>query len=226
MKKIGVYEIFSSIQGEGILQGIPSVLIRLVGCNLDCSWCDTQSFLKGGRGTYYKLEQIVDALDSYCCKNVVITGGEPFIHQELPILTRELHERGYHITIETNATLYQEVVCDLISMSPKLSNSVVTDPDTKSNKIDIGVIRKFISNFDYQIKFVVNDQEDMEEVSSILKEIGDYDPFRVMIMPMAATLKDLQLVQKKVLKLCIDYNMRYANRLQLQIWDNQSEVLN
>lgn len=74
MKKIGIYEMFASIQGEGLLQGIPSVLLRLVGCNLSCSWCDTQDFLQGGRGTYYSLEEIMDALAVYDCRNIVITG--------------------------------------------------------------------------------------------------------------------------------------------------------
>ncbi|MEK4477179.1 7-carboxy-7-deazaguanine synthase QueE [Paenibacillus sp. FSL R7-0048] len=227
MKKIGIYEMFASIQGEGLLQGIPSVLLRLVGCNLSCSWCDTQDFLQGGRGTYYSLEEIMDALAVYDCRNIVITGGEPFIHPELPLLTQELHQRGYHITIETNATLYQEVTCDLISMSPKLTNSVVTEADgQKRNKIDLETIRKFIANYSYQIKFVVSERDDMDEVASILAEVGDYDPFRVMIMPMAATIQELQRVQKKVLKMCIDHNMRYANRLQLQIWNNKSEILN
>jgi 7-carboxy-7-deazaguanine synthase len=224
-------EMFKSIQGEGRLEGVPSVLVRLSGCNLNCCWCDTRYHFQNGSGFEITYDDFLERLRSYNCKNVIITGGEPLINPQISAITGLLKNLGFHITIETNATVARTVDCDLISMSPKLSHSI---PYSSNNgrlierhdkmRINPEAIKFFIKNYDYQIKFVVRDKaEDFEEVKKILNQIGDYDLFKVLIMPLASSRNQLYKVQKNLARLCINNGFRYANRLQLQIWGRSCE---
>lgn len=229
--EIQIYEIFKSIQGEGRLQGVPSVFVRLVGCNLRCRWCDTKHFFYPEKVIDISIEKLMDSISLYECKNIVITGGEPLINSQILILVKILKTQGYHVTIETNATMVKNIDCDLISMSPKLSNSIPYDLENEAiqkhanSRIKIDAIKHYIKNNDYQIKFVVRDkQEDIDEVKDILEQIDDYDPFKVLIMPLAASRSNLYKIQKNLARLCIKNGLRYANRLQLQIWGNKIEV--
>src|ERR1700716_933574 len=118
-----ISEIFYSVQGEGILVGVPSVFVRTSGCNLRCTWCDTPYTSWQPEGEECALEQIVAEVERYPARHVVITGGEPMIAPEIVTLTQMLRERQRHITIETAGTIFVPVACDLMSISPKLANS-------------------------------------------------------------------------------------------------------
>src|SRR5579883_2126971 len=115
-----IAEIFYSIQGEGTLAGVPSVFIRTSGCNLRCRWCDTPYTSWNPEGREMSVSEIVDAARSYGARHAVVTGGEPMLFEETVELT---HALGMHVTIETAGTVYREVKCDLMSISPKLANS-------------------------------------------------------------------------------------------------------
>src|SRR5947209_8183444 len=118
-----IAEIFFSIQGEGRLAGVPSAFVRTSGCNLRCAWCDTDYTSWQPEGEHLSVTAILDRLVEYPTKHVVVTGGEPMLLPEVVDLCAGLRERGYHITIETAATVFRPVVCHLASLSPKLSNS-------------------------------------------------------------------------------------------------------
>ncbi len=228
---INICELFQSIQGEGNLQGMPSVILRLTGCNLNCKWCDTQMLLKDNKGIEYTDEMLLKVLQGYNCSHIIITGGEPTINTNLNELIKILKDNGYYVTVETNATNIIDLDCNLVSMSPKLSNSV---PFTKQDedklaeynkqRININAIKHYIQNNNYQIKFVCRGlQSDIDEVKNILKLIGEYDSTKVMIMPLADSREQLYFVQKELIRLCVKNNLRYANRLQLQVWNNEKE---
>lgn len=228
---INVCEMFYSIQGEGILEGIPSVLVRLVGCNLCCDWCDTKDIMNKENYVTLNENELLERLSMYQCKYVIITGGEPTLFQSLEQLICLLQKHGYHITVETNGTIKTKIHCNLISISPKLSNSIPksirSEEQLKSynqKRINIDAIRYHMRNGNYQIKFVVRDmQEDFDEIKEILSEIGEYDEERILIMPQAASVEQLNEMQAKIVRLCIINKMRYANRLQLQVWGNENE---
>jgi organic radical activating enzyme len=121
-----VNEIYPSIQGEGLLIGLPAVFIRLQGCNLRCPWCDQPSALSFSEGgASLEVEQILDKVSEYKIRHVVITGGEPFAQEGLATLVRELAQRDYSVQIETNGTLWQEGLEEVenlyITCSPKWS---------------------------------------------------------------------------------------------------------
>ncbi len=230
--KIRIRELFKTIQGEGIFQGIPSVILRLTGCNLNCEWCDTKKLLSDNKDIEYTDEMLLNILEDYGCSHVIITGGEPTIHSNLNELIWILKNKGYYVTVETNATNIMDLDCDLVSMSPKLSNSEKGILNEEKNisgyntkHINFNAIKHYIRNNNYQIKFVCRAlQQDIDEVKDVLMQIGEYDPTRVMIMPLANSREQLYLVQKAIIGFCIDNNLRYANRLQLQVWNNEEEI--
>src|SRR5689334_16567065 len=123
-RALKIAELFYSIQGEGSLVGVPSVFIRTSGCNLRCVWCDTPYTSWQPEGEDFTIQQIVNSVKEFGGRHAVVTGGEPMIAPEIVSLTEELQRMGLHITIETAGTVYQPVQCNLMSISPKLRNSV------------------------------------------------------------------------------------------------------
>ena len=166
-----ISEIFYSIQGEGRLLGVPSVFIRTSGCNLRCLWCDTPYTSWRPEGKSWSVDKILGQVVNYPTRHVVITGGEPLLAAEIEELTERLKQRGAHITIETAATIFKPMACDLLSMSPKLAHSTPWKRQRgkfaamhERRRLNYAVIQKFLDAYDYQVKFVVEQREDFEEI--------------------------------------------------------------
>ena len=134
MKVLRVNEIFKSVQGEGSRMGIPSIFIRLAGCNVNCRWCDTDHSLQGEMLPEHVLME-VNGLSRGRCNSVVITGGEPTIQEELPRLVRLLKSEHYHISIETNGTGKVPTGVDFIAMSPKTGTVTIETRQCNDLKI-------------------------------------------------------------------------------------------
>ena len=114
-KTYPIVEIFHSVQGEGYHTGTPSIFIRFGGCNLQCSWCDTD-FSKWDK---MSITEIMTILEQWTTRRIIYTGGEPAM-QKLRPLSDELHSKGYNIAIETNGTIeLKEGLVDWICVSPK-----------------------------------------------------------------------------------------------------------
>ena len=242
-----VNEIFYSLQGEGFLAGVPSVFIRLAGCPLRCRWCDTKYAWDQTSGQDYTIAEIVQTVQQWSCKFIVVTGGEPMINTDLPQLLHQLKATDKHITIETAGIAFiPDLACDLMSISPKLSNSapsienriqktedrtlaptpVVGARGTKVRRqkflrLDVVVLRELIDNYKYQLKFVVDSQVDLAEIQQTLKEIGDVDSEKVTLMPQAATRDELLVKSPMVAELCKRTGFAFSPRLQVLLWNNQ-----
>ena len=121
VRGLRVSEIFYSIQGEGILAGVPSVFVRLSGCNLRCVWCDTPYASWEPQGEEMAVEQIIERIRQWPAGHVVVTGGEPMIMPEIAALCDALHQQNMHITIETGGTVYAPVAVDLASTTGRRS---------------------------------------------------------------------------------------------------------
>lgn len=118
MRKIN--EIFYSLQGEGFHTGTPAVFVRFSGCNLRCDFCDTRH----EEGTMMTDEQIVETVASYPARTVILTGGEPGLWVDEPLISR-LHEAGKYVCIETNGTRLLPEGIDWVTCSPKENAPVV-----------------------------------------------------------------------------------------------------
>ena len=221
-------ELYKSIQGEGFLTGKESVFVRASGCNLRCWFCDTPYASWNPEGADLSVRQLVEQISALACDYVVLTGGEPMLFAELIPLCGELRARQKHITIETAGTLYLPVECDLMSISPKTSSSAPTadeypkwhrrHEETRHNPC---VIERLVSEYDYQLKFVVSTSLDVEEVESYLDDFPQIDRDRVMLMPEGSTPE--QLVEKTAwLKpLCQRRGLRLCPRKQIEWFGTQ-----
>jgi len=221
-----ISEIFYSLQGEGFLAGIPSVFVRLAGCPLRCKWCDTKYAWDQKSGTDYGINEIVEAVNRADGRFIVITGGEPMINSDLPQLTKELKARDKHITIETAGIAFIPALpCDLMSISPKLSNSTPTEPELaaihEDSRLDLAVLRELIDNYKYQLKFVVDSQADLSEIQQTIEEIGNVDLEKVMLMPQAQTREEYLQKALLVSDWCKRSGLRFCHRLQVLFWENQ-----
>ena len=182
-----IAEVFHSLQGEGRLTGTPSVFIRTSGCNLRCWFCDTPYTSWSPEGEQYTLDRLMERALSWECDHVVVTGGEPMLAPEVVELTRRLKDRGRHITIETAGTVWQPVACDLMSISPKLRNSTPQGTDWaerhESRRHQPDVIRRLVTEYGCQLKFVIDTPEDLVDVEDWLREFPEVRGEDVYLMP-------------------------------------------
>jgi len=221
-----VNEIFYSLQGEGFMAGVPSVFVRLAGCPLRCRWCDTKYAWSKEAGRRQTIAEIVRKVRQWPCRYVVITGGEPMINSDLPELIKELKDTEKHVTIETAGIAYiADMPCDLMSISPKLSNSV---PDGeklaaihRDSSLDIAVLKELIDHYNYQLKFVVDFESDLPEIEETIEKLSNVDSEKVMLMPQAATRDELLKKALMVADLCKRTGYSFCQRLHILLWDNQ-----
>ena len=225
---VQIAEIFYSIQGEGRFVGMPSVFIRTSGCNLRCVWCDTPYTSWAPEGKKWSVREILNEVAKHAGRPVVVTGGEPLLAAEIEELTAQLKALGAHITIETAATLFKPVTCDLVSMSPKLAHSTPWQRAKgtfakmhETARLNIEVMRQFIGGYDYQLKFVVDQREDFDEIEEILGQLEDVDRSRVLIMGQGKTTRELRNKIKWIIELCKEYGFGYTPRLHIELFGNR-----
>ncbi|MGE0616757.1 MAG: 7-carboxy-7-deazaguanine synthase QueE [Bacteriovoracia bacterium] len=188
--------IFFTRQGEGKYTGVPSVFVRLSGCNLRCTWCDTPYSSHAPERLSHTVEETLERLLAFDCEHVVVTGGEPFLQPGVKALIDGLVDAGRFVTVETNGTIALETKAQFLSISPKLGNS--TGPQTVGNheklRLDLDTLVKLVQ-VPHQLKFVVSSEEDVREVQSITKELrtrlGEYDESNVMLMPQGVSVPAL-----------------------------------
>ena len=214
-----VNEIFHSLQGEGLLAGTPSVFVRLAGCPVQCEWCDTKYAWDANEGEELPISEIVNKIVQWPCRYVVITGGEPMVNPQLPDLAGALKERNKHITIETAGIKFVAgLACDLMSVSPKLSNSGAKRP--LDNTFDpFSSIRQLIRRYPYQLKFVVDSPDDLPEIQEAVEQIGGYQPEKVMLMPQAKTRDELIAKSPMVAQMCRETGYVFCQRLHILLYD-------
>jgi 7-carboxy-7-deazaguanine synthase len=228
---IRIAEIFHSVQGEGKLTGVPSVFIRTSGCNLRCWYCDTPYASWKPEGDQWTIDEILEKSQAFSCQHIVITGGEPMIVPDLPMLVERLRRHQNHVTIETAGTVSfsPTIKCDLMSISPKLSNST---PDLSvagawHEKHQLARHRPEVvyelmrTNGDYQLKFVVGSVLDAEEVLEYLEQLQEYNPENVMMMPRATTSEELKLHAEWLGPWCRSRGMRYCDRAHIHWFGNR-----
>jgi 7-carboxy-7-deazaguanine synthase len=226
-----ISEIFYSIQGEGELTGVPSVFVRTSGCNLRCSWCDTPYASWNPEGEQRTVDSIVAEVQAHAtARHVVLTGGEPMIAKDIRTLASELKMLGYHITIETAATLPPEgIACDLASLSPKLLNSAPdgTEHATWRKKHEAtrwrpDAVRAWLDGYGWQFKFVVSAPADVDELEGMLTSLGrDIPRHKVLLMPEATSLETMRQRANWLGELCKARGYRYAHRLHIELYGNK-----
>ncbi len=223
-----IAELFYSIQGEGRLAGVPSTFVRTSGCNLRCSWCDSDYTSWRSEGEKYGVAEVLDRLAAFPTKYAVVTGGEPLIAPGIEELCAGLRERGYHITLETAATVFKPVACDLASLSPKLANSTPYQREGgrfaemhERLRLQFDVIQAFMGHCDYQLKFVLDQPGDVGEVLTILEQLPGVDRAKVLLMPQGVTVAELEPRGRWLAEVCKEHGFRYCPRLHIDLYGNR-----
>jgi len=164
----------------------------------------------------------MEAVACYPARHVVVTGGEPMIAREIVELTRRLREAGRHITIETAGTVFAPVVCDLMSISPKLANSTPQGEWAERHermRIQPGVLLRLIAEYDYQLKFVVAHRNDMPELRGLITSLRA-DPGKVILMPEGVDTSVLRERGVWLAEICKQEGFRFSPRLHVDLWGN------
>jgi len=215
--KIQISEIFYSLQGEGRLSGIPSVFVRLSGCPLRCRWCDTKYAWDYKAGREFEIEDVEKEISNYDTPYLVITGGEPMVHPDLEELVGKLARKGRHITIETSGIRsIRGLACDLMSISPKLSNAGGPKEWFRPDEI-----KKLLKDYDYQLKFVVDRPDDLDEIAVCLETLGTVEPYKVYLMPQASNRTEYLQKALWIAESCLKTGFSFSGRLQVMLWDGQ-----
>lgn len=246
------YSTQGTIQGEGKLSGIPCIFIRTSNCQLTCAWkgvngdgslCDTHYSSwepeKNKTTIEFILATIYHNVKDTNIKHVVISGGEPFVQvRKLRYLVTGLKALGLHVTIESNGIVFDEEISkmvDLISLSPKLSNSTphaanlintgmeYNEKRAKSHETqrrNIPAIQSWIDSSnaspdrDFHLKFVVTSPQDIDEIKrDYLDHLTNFKPEDIMLMPEGITPEDLMERSLWISEACVENGFRFCPRL-------------
>jgi 7-carboxy-7-deazaguanine synthase len=226
--KLRIAEIFASIQGEGIWVGTPSTFVRVSGCNLRCVWCDTPYASWAPEGPTQSVDEILADVIGRGIEHVVVTGGEPMIFDAIEPLLQALKTAGHTITIETAGTVFRQVPCDLMSISPKLANS--TPPPIsgwaerhEATRNDLSALCQLIRDYPHQLKFVVNPDAgtaDISEIESLLAQLPRVQPDRVLLMPEGTDSVTLQRRMRALVPIAMAHGWRLTPRMHVDLFGN------
>ncbi len=235
-----ISEIYSSRQGEGRLTGTPSVFVRTSGCNLRCRFCDTPFASWSPEGETLTVQQIVERVllesgePDRSFRHIVLTGGEPMLQRDVEELCLRFNELGFHMTIETAGTIYRDLCCDLMSISPKFANSTpsIEQAGTWRQKHEATrhqpeTVRQLMNQYEYQLKFVVDHPDDLVEIRSFLNDLNPHwesnanIKSRVMFMPQGIDLADLQAREVWLKPLCDQWGVVFCPRKHIQWYGNR-----
>ena len=157
-----ISEIFYSLQGEASRAGLPTVFVRLTGCPLRCTWCDTTYAFTGGR--VMPLSAILDAVAAYGARQVCVTGGEPLAQKNCLPLLATLCDAGYDVSLETSGAL------DISPVDARVSRIVdLKAPGSGESDRNLWPNLDLLSARD-ELKFVIKDRADYEWACATIAE--------------------------------------------------------
>ena len=202
-----VNEIFLSIDGEGIRTGMPTTFIRLFGCNLRCSYCDTMYSceVQDGEVPYKEMsvEEILDMCNDLGCTNITLTGGEPLIHESVNVLIQELVNYNYWVNVETNGSIVPVIRHPFLFYTMDFK----TESSGMSGKMSMDALNSLCKKD--ALKFVVGSQEDLNQALRVLLDMKS-EP-QIYFSPVFGKIDPKDIVQ-----FLID-NKLYASKVQVQL---------
>lgn len=217
-----ITEIFFSLQGETSASGLPFIFIRLTGCNLRCTYCDSAYAFKNGQKM--SLLEIVEHLKTFPTNRVLITGGEPLVQRNTPTLIRELTSRGFEVSVETHGELPIDRIVD--------HARIILDIKTPDSGMQRGGweinVKQLKPNRD-EIKFVITSDRDYEWARNWVREHAAL-PVPILFSPMVPAEGSPKRIDQgfsptrladRILK--DGLNVRFQMQLHKILWGNNTK---
>lgn len=185
-ERLRIIEVYPSIQGESTWAGLPCVFVRLAGCNLRCTWCDSEFTFKGGE--HRSISDVVQEACSHEIDLVEVTGGEPLAHRQAVPLMEQLLARGKTVLLETSGSLDVSKVPQGVHIIMDLKC-----PDSGEEKSNLW------SNLDHlnktaEIKFVIASQKDYEWAKTVCRKHELSERFEVLFSPVHGNIDPSHMV--------------------------------
>ena len=177
------------------------------------------------------VDDVVGRISEFrAASHCVLTGGEPMMAREIGELATRLRKIGKHITIETAGTVSpDQIPCDLASLSPKLAHSTPLEGEISEQwrerhenlRLQPQVLREWIENYEFQLKFVLRNSSDAEEMQDLLNSLDrDVPPHKILIMPEGLNSTDLREKGSELIELCKSNGYRFCHRLHIDLFGN------
>lgn len=214
-KMINVIEKFKSIQGEGIHSGLPTFFIRLAGCNLRCSYCDTKyAYSKGEK---INLKTLIEEVKKQGVNLICITGGEPLKQKETKKLMNSLIKKGFYIDIETNGSIK---IKDFPNSKRILYSLDIKCPSSYMHKKMYYKNLKELKRKD-QVKFIIKNIYDYNFAKNIIKQYNLFKKTNIIFTPVGGIKAD------KLVKWILRDNIKVRIGLQIHkiIWKSERKEL-
>ena len=210
-----VAELFHSLQGEGLRSGLPTSFVRLAGCNLRCNFCDTTwAQTSGSKTSQMTIPAILDRLNEWDCREVMVTGGEPLLQAGTTKLLQVLSDSGFSVTLETNGSF------DLTDIPLKIVRSVYikTPGSGEGGSFHSGNLK--LLQPDDQLKFVCVDEEDVSWTLRFVREHRLADKCAVILQPGRESLS-LEVMARHII--ISGLPVRLGLQLHKIIWGRNSQ---
>ncbi|MDL2269736.1 radical SAM protein [Desulfosarcina sp. OttesenSCG-928-A07] len=183
-----VNEIFYSIQGESIYMGLPFVFVRLSGCNLRCTYCDTQYAYS--EGDVYSIDQLIEKIAAFGCRRIALTGGEPLLQDDTPLLATRLLDAGHRVVAETNGSM------DIGRLDARCSRVMdIKCPSSGVHLHNNPVNMARLTPYD-QVKFVIGNRDDYDFAKTLLGALPSHlSEDRILFSTVAGKLTPAELAR-------------------------------
>jgi len=208
-KSLRITEIFYSLQGESNTVGLPTVFIRLTGCPLRCSYCDTAYAFSGGKRQ--SIAEIVEQVDQYKAKYITVTGGEPLAQPACHELMKALLDKGYSVSLETSGAL------DVSGVDAR-AVKVMDLKTPASAEMDKNLYQniEYLSEKD-QLKFVIADNEDYQWSKSMMQQYDLAQRCEVLFSPVMGEMSPRVLADNIIKD---NLPVRFQIQLHKYLWDD------
>jgi len=208
--QLRISEIFYSLQGETTRVGLPTVFIRLTGCPLRCTYCDTAYAFTGGQSV--KVSEILKRVAEHSPRYVTVTGGEPLAQKNCLLLLGELCDAGYSVSLETSGAL------DVSGVDPRVVRIVdIKTPSSGESEKNLWENLPLLNAQD-EMKFVIGSEADYQWSRQVMEKYNIDEKFNVLFSPVHDVLRATNLAEwilRDRLK------VRMQTQMHKQLWNNE-----
>lgn len=202
------------------------MFVRTTGCNLRCWFCDTPYTSLRPEGPIRDWRDVLQDVLQWDCQHVVLTGGEPLLQPDIIPLAHALRDEQRIVTVETAGTIFRPVETDLMSISPKMSNSTPDEPNRWQRRHDRDrdrpdVLERLMQGARYQLKFVVDQPIDLDEIVDYLRRFPEVTADRVWLMPQGIRQEDLVKKAEWLAPAAAEHGYRFCPRRHIELFGSR-----